>query len=284
MREMNPYSSGLGFGLGLRPQYYRDILEGPRRVDWFEIISENFMVAGGPPLTMLDRIRADYSIAMHGVSMSLASADPLDTDYMRQLKTLARRIEPNFISDHLAWTGVHGVNLHDLLPIPYTEATLEHVAHRVAQAQDLLGRRLLVENPSSYFTFEESEMDESTFLAELAQRADCHLLLDVNNVFVSACNHGFDPVDYIEAIPVSRVAQIHLAGHIEQDACKVDTHDQPVCEDVWSLYSLVRRRFGPIPTMIERDADFPPFSELVAELDRAREIAATADDLCRSAA
>jgi uncharacterized protein (UPF0276 family) len=284
MRDINPSSSGLGFGLGLRPHYYRDILEGAGRVDWFEIISENYMVAGGPPLVMLDRIRADYSIAMHGVSMSLASADPLDLDYMRQLKTLAHRVEPVFISDHLAWTGVHGVNLHDLLPIPYTEATLEHVTHRVAQAQDFLGRRLLVENPSSYFTFEESEMDESTFLAELAQRADCHLLLDVNNIFVSASNHGFDPVDYIQSIPVSRVAQIHLAGHIDQDTCKVDTHDQPVCEDVWSLYSLVRRRFGPVPAMIERDADFPPFCELVAELDKARDIAAMADDSSRSAA
>jgi uncharacterized protein len=284
MREMDPSSSSFGFGLGLRPHYYRDILEGARRVDWFEIISENYMVAGGPPLVMLDRIRADYPIAMHGVSMSLASADPLDLDYMRQLKKLARRIEPIFISDHLAWTGVHGVNLHDLLPIPYTESTLEHVTRRVAQAQDLLGRRLLVENPSSYFTFEESEMDESTFLAELAQRADCHLLLDINNIFVSASNHGFDPVGYIQSIPVSRVAQIHLAGHIDQDACKVDTHDRPVCEDVWSLYSLARRRFGAIPAMIERDADFPPFAELVAELDRARDVAATADALYGSAA
>lgn len=284
MQEVYPSTNGLGFGLGLRPFYYRDILEGPRRVDWFEIISENYMIAGGPPLAMLDRIRADYPIAMHGVSMSLASADPLDLDYLRQLKTLAHRVEPIMISDHLAWTGVHGVNLHDLLPIPYTEETLEHVTRRVAQAQDFLGRRLLVENPSSYLAFEESEMDEGTFLAELAHRADCQLLLDVNNVFVSACNHGFDPVDYIKSIPASRVAQIHLAGHIDQDACKVDTHDQPVCEDVWSLYALARRRFGPIPAMIERDAEFPPFAELVAELDRARDVAATADDLCRSAA
>jgi uncharacterized protein len=277
-------SSASGFGLGLRPCHYQDILEGAVQVDWFEIISENYMVAGGKPLAMLERIRCDYPIAMHGVSMSLGSADPLDLDYMRQLKALARRVEPILISDHLAWTGVRGVNLHDLLPVPYTEETLSHVADRIAQAQDYLGHRLVVENPSSYIAFEESEMDESTFLAELAQRADCLLLLDVNNVYVSAFNHGFDPIKYFDEIPASRVAQIHLAGHVDQEACKIDTHDQPVCEDVWALYSLARRRFGSIPSMIERDANFPPIGELLAELDRMRDVAASADRLCRSAA
>jgi uncharacterized protein len=277
-------SSASGFGLGLRPCHYQDILEGAVQVDWFEIISENYMVAGGKPLAMLERIRCDYPIAMHGVSMSLGSADPLDLDYMRQLKALARRVEPILISDHLAWTGVRGVNLHDLLPVPYTEETLSHVADRIAQAQDYLGHRLVVENPSSYIAFEESEMDESTFLAELAQRADCLLLLDVNNVYVSAFNHGFDPIKYFDEIPASRVAQIHLAGHVDQEACKIDTHDQPVCEDVWALYSLARRRFGSIPSMIERDANFPPIGELLAEVDRMRDVAASADRLCRSAA
>jgi uncharacterized protein (UPF0276 family) len=284
MQEAVSSSGCLGFGLGLRPQYYQEILDGPTAVDWFEIISENYMIPGGRPLAMLDRIRADYPVVMHGVSMSLGSTDPLDIDYLRQLKELARRVEPAWISDHLAWTGVGGVNIHDLLPVPYTEETLEHVADRVKQAQDFLGRRLVIENPSSYIAFEESDMDECTFLAELACRADCLLLLDVNNVFVSAHNHGFDPNEYIEAIPASRVAQIHLAGHIDRQICKVDTHDQPVCEDVWSLYALARRRFGPVPAMIERDGSFPPFSELLAELGRMREVAAVADGLRRSAA
>ncbi len=272
-----------GFGLGLRPCYYQDIADCATRVDWFEIISENYMAPGGPPLAALEKIRADYPVAMHGVSMSLASADPLDLDYLRQLGALARRVQPVRISDHLAWTGVHGVNLHDLLPIPYTEETLEHVAHRIEQAQEFLGRRLLIENPSSYMTFKESDMNEWTFLTELAKRADCLLLLDVNNVYVSAHNHGVDPVAYIEALPASRIAQIHLAGHIDQEACKIDTHDQSVCEGVWSLYSLACRRFGPVATMIERDANFPPFANLVAELDRARDVAANKDALSRSA-
>ena len=284
MGEAEPSSGPLGFGLGLRPQYYREILEGASRVDWFEIISENYMIAGGRPLAMLDRIRADYPVVMHGVSMSLASTDPLDLEYLRQLKELARRVEPAWISDHLAWTGVDVLNTHDLLPVPYTEATLAHVADRIQRAQDFLGRRLVIENPSSYIAFQESDMDEWIFLAELARRADCLLLLDVNNVFVSAHNHGFDPTEYIEAIPASRVAQIHLAGHIDRDVCKVDTHDQSVCEDVWSLYSLARRRFGPVPAMIERDGNFPPFSELLAELGRMREVAAVADERRRSAA
>jgi uncharacterized protein len=284
MQKSGPSFGNLGFGLGLRPCYYKDILDGAPRVDWFEIISENYMAAGGPPLATLDKIRADYPIAMHGVSMSLASADPLDLDYLRQLKALARRVEPVRISDHLAWTGVHGVNLHDLLPIPYTEETLAHVVRRIEQAQEFLDRRVLIENPSSYITFEESDMDEWTFLAELATRADCLLLLDVNNVHVSAHNHGEDPVAYIDALPASRIAQIHLAGHIDQEACKIDTHDQPVCDEVWSLYSLACQRFGPVATMIERDGNFPPFEDLVAELDRARGVAANKDWHCRSAA
>jgi len=264
----------LGFGLGLRPVYYPDILEAKPRVDWFEIISENYMVPGGRPIAMLDRIRADYPIVMHGVSMSLASTDPLDFDYLRGLKALADRIEPAWISDHLAWTGVHGVNLHDLLPIPYTQEALTHIVDRIKRVQDFLGRRLVVENASTYATFHESEMDEWVFVKEMAECADCLLLLDVNNVFVSGFNHGFDPEHFIEAAPVERVVQLHMAGHTDNKTHKIDTHDQPVCEEVWALYEKACRRFGNVSAMVERDDNFPPFSELLAELERMREIAA----------
>ncbi len=275
----------LGFGLGLRPVYYPDILEGKPNVDWFEIISENFMVPGGRPLAMLERIRADYPIVMHGVSLSLASTDPLDFDYLRDLKALAKRFEPAWVSDHVAWTGVHGVNLHDLLPIPYTWEALAHVVERVKRVQDYLGRRLVVENASTYVTFRESEMDEWDFVKEMAEQADCLLLLDVNNVFVSGFNHGFDPTRFIESIPVERVAQFHLAGHSDLGTHKIDTHDQPICEDVLRLYEVARRRFGDVAAMIERDDNFPPFPELLGELDRMREIAAKVDvERSRSAA
>jgi uncharacterized protein len=264
----------LGFGLGLRPVYYPDILEGKPRVDWFEILSENYMVPGGRPIATLDRIRTDYPIVMHGVSMSLASTDPLDFDYLRDLRALAERIEPAWISDHLAWTGVHGVNLHDLLPVPYTQEALIHIVDRIKRVQDFLDRRLVVENASTYVTFQESEMDEWVFVKEMAERADCLLLLDVNNVFVSGFNHGFDAERFIESVPVERVVQLHMAGHTDNETHKVDTHDQPVCEEVWALYERACRRFGDVSVMIERDDNFPPFPELLAELQRTREIAA----------
>ena len=267
----------LGFGLGLRPVYYADILDQAPRVDWFEIISENFMIPGGRPLAMLEKIRARYPVVMHGVSLSLGSTDPLDRDYLRDLKTLADRIEPALISDHLAWTGVGGINLHDLLPIPYTQEALSHVVERIARVQDFIGRRLLVENPSTYVRFADADMDEASFIAEMARRADCLLLLDVNNVYVSAFNHGFDAQDYLATIPPDRVAQIHLAGHSDFATHKVDTHDQPICEEVWSLHAEAVRRFGNVATMIERDDNFPDFEDLLAELDRARAIAASGD-------
>lgn len=266
--------SPLGFGLGLRPVYYREIFESKPPVDWFEVISENYMVRGGPPLAALERIRADYPIVMHGVSMSIASTAPLDMDYLAALKTLADRFQPEYVSDHLCWTGVHGVNLHDLLPIPYTQEALDHVVRRIAQVQDFLGRRIAIENVSSYVTFAESEMDEWTFVRELARRADCWLLLDVNNVFVSGYNHDFEPQEFLQAIDVDRVVQFHLAGHEDQGTHKIDTHDEPVSEEVWTLFAEAWRRFGPVSTMIERDDKFPPFAELLAELQRAREIAA----------
>lgn len=264
--------SPLGFGLGLRPVYYRDIFENKPSVDWFEIITENYMVPGGRPLAMLERIRAEYPIVMHGVSMSLASTDPLDFDYLRALKRLADRFQPEWISDHLCWTGVHGVNLHDLLPVPYTFEALNHVVDRIKRVQDFLGQRIAIENASTYVTFLESEMDEWTFVREMAERADCWLVLDVNNVFVSGFNHGFDAESFIEAIPVERVVQLHLAGHSDAETHKIDTHDQPICDEVWALYEHVCRRFGNVSTMIERDDNFPPFDELVAELNRARSI------------
>ncbi len=265
--------SSLGMGLGLRPVYYPDILDKKPNVDWFEIISENFMIPGGRPLAMLDRIRADYPIVMHGVSMSIGSTAPLNMDYLAGLKALAERVEPAWISDHLCWTGVHGVNLHDLMPLPYTEESLRHVAGRIGRVQDFLGRRIAIENVSSYVTFATSEMDEWTFVQELAERADCWLLIDVNNIFVSGFNHDFSSRDFLHSIKPERVVQMHLAGHSECVTHKVDTHDQPILEDVFALYADACRHFGKVSTMIERDDNFPPFAELMAELDRARAIA-----------
>jgi hypothetical protein len=263
-----------GFGLGLRTDHYADFRATPARqlgVDWLEVISENYLVPGGKPLAQLDAIRRDCPMVMHGVSMSIGGTDPLDVAYLRDLKALSGRIEPAWISDHLCWTGVEGRNLHDLLPLPYTEEALRHVVARVMQVQDLLGRRLVLENVSSYVKWAADEMAEWEFIAELVRRADCELLLDVNNVYVSAMNHGFDPHAFIDAMPVDRVRQIHLAGHeTHDDGFLVDTHDHAVCEDVWALYRHAIKRLGPVPTMIERDDRIPPLAELVAELGRAR--------------
>jgi uncharacterized protein len=264
--------ASLGFGLGLRPQHYKSILDTNPNIDWFEIISENYMVPGGQPLRMLDAIRERYPVVMHGVSLSIASASPMDMEYLSALKTLAKRTNPKWISDHLCWTGVHGVSLHDLFPVPYTEEALNHVVSRIAQVQDYLGTRIAIENVSSYITFEQSEMEEWDFVAEVARRADCWLLLDVNNVFVSGFNHDFSTHAFIESIPVDRVVQFHLAGHSEGETYKIDTHDQPVCKEVWQLYERALKRFGPVTTMIERDDNIPPLEGLIAELDQARSI------------
>ena len=263
----------LGFGLGLRTDHYESILAGPRRVDWFEIISENYMVPGGKPLHFLDRVRAEYPLVMHGVSLSIGSTDALNRDYLRDLKTLAERVQPAWISDHLCWGGVAGKNLHDLLPLPYNRETLEHVAERVQQVQDFLGRRLLLENVSSYLTYKRSEMSEWEFLREVSERADCLILLDVNNIYVSSVNHGFNPIDYLEGIPAARVQQFHLAGHRNLETHIIDTHDEPIVDPVWNLYREAVRRFGPVSTMIERDDNIPPYEELLTELDHARAIA-----------
>lgn len=266
----------LGFGLGLRTQHYEAILAERPAIDWLEIISENYLVPGGRPLDYLDRIRADYPMAMHGVSLSIGSDDPLDRDYLRRIAALAKRVEPAWISDHLCWTGVGGRNMHDLLPLPYDEATLDHVVERIGQVQEALGRRLVLENVSSYVTWRRSTMPEWTFLAEVARRADCLILLDVNNIHVSAFNHDFDPLAYLDAIPAERVQQIHLAGHEDNGSHIVDTHDHPVIDPVWRLYGEAIRRCGPVSTMIERDDRIPPLGELVAELEQARAIAAGA--------
>lgn len=276
-------TASLGFGLGLRPEHYEDALRAQPAIDWFEILSENYLVPGGRPLHYLDRIRERYPLVMHGVSLSIGSTDPLNLSYLRELKALARRIEPAWISDHLCWTGVGGTNLHDLMPLPYTDEALRHVSRRVRDVQDFLGRRILLENVSSYVSYAHSTLQEWEFLAALAAEADCDLLLDVNNIYVSSVNHGFDPHDYLGAIPVNRVRQMHLAGHQRQRMADgsagellIDTHDQPVPEAVWDLYRAAVRRFPEVSTMIERDGNIPPLAQLVAELERAREIAGSA--------
>ena len=263
----------LGFGLGLRPDHYEAILRDRPGIDWFEILSENYMVPGGKPLYYLDRIRAHYPMVMHGVSLSIGSADPLDGEYLQQLKELASRIEPAWISDHLCWTGVGGHNMHDLLPLPYTESAIEHVVSRINHVQDYLGRQILIENVSSYVAYKKSEMTEWEFLCAIAERADCLILLDINNIYVSAFNHEFDPHDYLSAIPSQRVYQFHLAGHANHGNYIVDTHDASVIDPVWALYAAAVRRFGAVSTMIERDDNIPPLEELLTELNQARRIA-----------
>jgi uncharacterized protein (UPF0276 family) len=265
----------LGFGLGVRPTHYDDLL-GERRgsVSWLEALTENYLVPGGKPLHYLERLRAEYPIVLHGVSLSIGGTDPLNEEYLREVKALAARVEPMWVSDHLCWTGVDGVNLHDLMPMPFTEEALRHVVSRVAAVQERLGRRLVLENVSSYVSFARADMTEWDFLREVAERADCHLLLDVNNVYVSSVNHGFDPLAYLRGIPVERVQQFHLAGHRNLGAYLIDTHDAPVCEAVWDLFQSAVERFGPVSTLIERDDNIPELDVLLAELDHARAIAA----------
>ncbi len=263
----------LGFGLGLRTSHFEDILNQAPDVDWFEILSENYMVAGGKPKYYLHAIAERYPVVMHGVSMTIGSTDPLDMDYLTSLKILANQINPKWISDHICWSSVHGLNSHDLLPLPYTEETIEHVANRIAQAQDFLGRRILIENVSSYLSYKESQMTEWQFLQEVADRADCLLLFDINNIYVSGRNHDFNPLDYIDYIDPKRVQQFHLAGHSDFGDYVIDTHDHDVPQSVWELYAYALNRFGMVSTMIERDDNIPSLNELVSELDQARQIA-----------
>lgn len=265
-----------GFGLGLRPDHYGDFRNGRPAVDWLEIISENYMVHGGKPLQHLDAIRRDYPMVMHGVSLSVGGTDPLNMDYLADLKTLISRVEPGWVSDHICWTGVDHANLHDLLPMPCTSEALDHMVARVLRVQDFLGRRIALENASTYVAFAGDEMQEWDFVAELARRADCWLLLDVNNIYVSAVNHGFDGRSYIDAMPAERIRQIHLAGHEDHGDYLIDTHDHPICPGVYDLYRHAIERLGWIPTMIERDDNIPPLADLLAELEQVKAVAAAA--------
>jgi uncharacterized protein (UPF0276 family) len=264
----------LGVGVGLRPVHYPDVLERAARgalgVDWLEATSENYMVPGGRVLRVLGEVRSRVPVVLHGVSMNLGSVDPLDRTYLSELRALVDRFEPSWVSDHLCWTGVGGRNLHDLLPLPYTDEVVRHLAERIRQVQDRLGRRIAVENVSSYVEYAASTMPEWEFLGAVAEEADCGILLDVNNVFVSAHNLGFDAATYLDAIDPTRVFQIHLAGHSVDGALLIDTHDHPVREDVWALYARALRRLGPVSTLIEWDGAIPGFERLQAEAARAR--------------
>ena len=261
-----------GYGLGLRKEHYRDFLGGDAPVDFVEVISENFMVDGGQPRDILRRVREKHPVALHGVSMSIGSADGLDIAYLRRLKALADDVQPLFVSDHLSWSRIAGFSSHDLLPVPYTEEALAMVCRNIDMAQDVLGRAMLFENPSSYVAFDGATMSEWEFLAEMSKRTGCGLLLDVNNIFVSASNHGFDAHAFLRGIPADRVRQVHLAGHTQGPGLLIDTHDQPVCDDVWALYRTAMALLGPVATMIERDDAIPPLSDLLDELAIARGI------------
>jgi uncharacterized protein len=265
-----------GFGLGLRPPHFNEFLDQDVPVDFVEVISENFLVPGGRPLHVLDRVRERYPVAMHGVSMSLGSADGVRPDYLSRLKTLADRVDPLWVSDHLCWTGIEGFNSHDLLPLPYTEEAMALVSANIRHAQEVLERPLLVENASTYLTFADDQMTEWEFITELTRRTGCYLLLDVNNIYVSGTNHGFDPFAYLAGIPADRVRQMHLAGHSKGRDLLIDTHDEPVPDPVWAIYQAACERFGPRASMIERDDNIPPLADLLAELDIARGKAARA--------
>lgn len=275
----------LGFGLGLRAQHYLAILKDLPKVDWFEAITEDYLVEGGKSLYYLHRIREHYPLVMHGVSLSIGGCDTINFDYLKKVKALAASIQATWISDHLCWTGINGLNMHDLLPLPYTEEALKHVVDRVKQVQDFLGRQILLENVSSYIEYQASMLKEWEFLTAVAEQADCFILLDINNIYVSSVNHQFNPLDYLNAIPVHRVKQFHLAGHKNCKDYIIDTHDAPIIDSVWSLYAAAVRRFGKISTMIERDDNIPELSELLAELQQAKQIAETIwreEDACIS--
>lgn len=262
----------LGHGLGLRPVHYQTILAENPAVDWFEIMTEDYLDIGGRPLYYLHQIKERYPLVMHGVSLSIGSSDPINFDYLKKVKKLADEIQAVWISDHLCWTGINQLNMHDLLPLPYTETALNQVVNKVKQVQDFLGRQILLENVSSYITYKQSVINEWEFLTAVAEKADCLILLDINNVYVSSFNHGFKPNDYLSNIPAHRVQQIHLAGHQNMGDYIVDTHDHPIIDPVWELYGETIKRFGKVSTMIERDDNIPPLTELLTELAHAKRI------------
>ncbi len=266
----------LGHGVGLRPRHYSQFLDGSPDIAWVEAISENFMGLGGRPLAVLEKARRERPVVLHGVSLAVGSIEPLSEAYLADLAALIHRIEPVMVSDHLCWGRAHDRYAHDLLPMPYTRVTLEHVVERVKRVQGRLDRQILIENPSTYLAFKESVIPEAEFLAAVAERADCGILLDVNNVYVSARNHGFDPVAYIDAVPVERVGQFHLAGHQDRGTIVIDTHDGHVVDAVWELYRHAVRRFGDVPSLVEWDDQVPELEVLLAESRLARQ---TADEV-----
>jgi hypothetical protein len=261
----------LGIGIGLRTAHFGHILAEWPEIDWFEALTENFLDTGGRPAWVLDRIAERYPVVLHGVSLSIGSTDPLDFDYLAKVRALASRTRAAWVSDHLCWTGVSGRNTHDLLPLPYDEPTLRHVAARVREVSDVLERPLVLENPSSYLEFASSSMPEHEFLARLAEASGCGLLLDVNNVYVSSFNHGFDPIAYVDAIPADRVVQYHLAGHTNNGTHIIDTHDDVVIDEVWRLYRHAVSRTGDVSTLLEWDANIPSFDVVHAEALKALE-------------
>ncbi|MGE4107331.1 MAG: DUF692 domain-containing protein [Bacteriovoracia bacterium] len=259
-------------GLGLRPSHYKDILSNPSSVDWCEVISENYMDTGGRPLSTLLKVRDIFPVALHGVSLNIGSSDPLNPNYLKNLKTLVERIDPFIVSDHLCWTGIEQRNWHDLLPLPMNEVTIDLLVSRIQKVQDVLGRRIALENISTYVRFQSDELDEADFVRLVIERADCDLLLDINNVYVNSINHGFDPYDYILRIPANRVVQYHLAGHTDMGDFLFDTHDADITDPVWDLFEFVWRHLGAKPFLIERDDKIPEFSILVQEVKKAYEI------------
>ena len=266
----------LGVGLGLRPDHYAHILTERPPVPWFEVISENYMGlggnSGGSPLSILEQIRANYPIVFHGVSLSIGSVDPVNFSYLEKLKQLIKRFEPEWVSDHICWTGVHGENLHDLLPLPYTKETIDHLVPRIQKVQDYLGRAIVLENVSSYLSYKHSEISEWEFITEIAQKSGCGILLDINNIYVSSVNHGFDPVAFLQGVPATSVKQMHLAGYSDHGSYLLDTHDHPVSDPVWELYRRAIKIFGQTPTLIEWDAEIPSFDVLNQERLKAESI------------
>ena len=263
--------NNLGLGVGLRTVHYQHILSENPEVDWFEVITENYMDSRGRPRHVLNQIAERYPVVMHGVSLSIGSTDPLDFEYLGKMKALAREVKPGWISDHVCWTGVAGINTHDLLPLPLTEASLRHVIERVRIVQDFLERPFVLENPSSYVGFKGSTMPEWEFISRLAETADCGLLLDVNNVYVSSVNHEFDPFHFIRSLPAARIVQMHLAGHTNMGTHIVDTHDGHVIDLVWELYRLAHQLTGGVSTLLEWDAKIPPFEVVHAEVLKAKQ-------------
>lgn len=261
----------LGIGIGLRPVHYEEIFSNLPEIDWFEIISENFMVEGGKPLENLERILEHYPVVQHGVNLAIGSPDPLDWDYLKKLKALTRKTKTPWLSDHLCWGRLEGAHFHDLLPLPYTWETIDYVTERARIVQDFLEIPFALENLSSYVAFQVDQMSEWEFYSTIVEKADIYMMLDVNNIYVSSRNHGFDPMEYINSIPLNRVIQIHLAGHTDHGEYVLDTHDHPVCDEVWALYAEVWPRTGGVSTLLEWDENCPSFEETWKEALRAKE-------------